>query len=83
MIKNSTFKVYFNDNRFPEISVYNEGTIKFMVVKDGKPVDSFTQFEMAMQKEVSLTFAQEASTWFFNYLSTHPWLLRAYFHKNI
>lgn len=79
----TAFKIYLTDDRFPDIQVYNEGTIKFFVVKDKKKVDSFEDFEMANCREISLTFAQARAEKFFDYLAAHSWLLRAYSSKHI
>lgn len=77
------FKVHFSDERFPALTVMNAGTIMFYVCLNGKIVDSFTRFEFAMRKEVSLEYAEKASLEFLEYLSTHPWLFKTYSHRNI
>jgi len=78
-----TFKVFFTDERFPDLQVSNEGAINFFVVKGNKKIDTFLRFEIANRREVSLPFAKTVAMEFFDYLESHPLLLKAYSSRNL
>jgi hypothetical protein len=74
----SAFELTIYDPRFPTISVRNDGTSMFHVVKGNKTIDSFDDAGIAGRGQIKVDESEHRAREFFQRLSEHPWLYEAY-----